>query len=251
MKGWRTSLANRLLHVYYLFSLYVYHFLVFRYGHPSFSCCCCFCPSKTMCSRRVIEAIIIIIIIIMAVYDCQRNRRLDFDCSTAAAALTGEMLMEYADLSEERPRKEEKLTSYLSPRNNILRLPVSHMRGWQIEWSGEEEEWRESGEVRTPRYVEDICYFSSLSFPFACVLAIGHAISVAREGGLGFFNFRVGKRDGSRRGSNEHRDPIWWGVSGYRIARSLCTRLFFCPASSVTLAGYGRRNALVPFLLSP
>lgn len=78
--------------------------------------------------QRVIEAIIITII--MAAYahnsPAHSNRR--------RAALTGEMLMEYADLSgderREKTRKEkEKLTSYLSPRNNILRLPVSHIRG--------------------------------------------------------------------------------------------------------------------------
>lgn len=92
-------------------------------------------------------------------------------------------------------------------------------------------------------------YFSP--FAWAYVLATGghpDTICVLEEGGFGilrtiFFGWEnvTGAGGVGNQPAPSSTRPYLWLVSGYRIACSLCTRVCFCPASSVTLAGCGRR----------
>lgn len=81
--------------------------------------------------QRVIEAIIITII--MAAYaqlpSAQQPPPCRFDGRNVNGICRFVGRRERENPKGKRKKKKEKLTSYLSPRNNILRLPVSHIRG--------------------------------------------------------------------------------------------------------------------------
>ena len=100
-EGLASSLANRLLHVYYLFSPFMFcFFLVFGTSAiDHFLVVVVFVQAK-LCSRRVIEVIIIPVLLLVLTADSTLTRLGCMAAADAAHALTGEMLMEYADLSE-------------------------------------------------------------------------------------------------------------------------------------------------------